>query len=217
MDDLLVDLFLEADVTATDEIILDVDATDDPVHGQQEGRFFHGYDCGYGSLPLYLFCDEHLLCARLRPADQDGAASTKEELAHILERVRLRGPQTRMIVRGDSGFCRDDLLTWCEAHDVDSVLGLAQNSRLTLAIAAEMAQAKEQDEMTQQAARAFRDFRYRTHTSWSCERRVIGKAEQLAKGANPRFVVTRACQVNCVIDWFSGMLALDLLREWRTG
>jgi hypothetical protein len=190
MDDLLVDLFLEAYETAPDEIILDVDATDDPVHGQQEGRFFHGYYRGYCYLPLYIFCDEHLLCARLRTADQDGAAGTKEELAPIIERVRLRWPHTRIIVRGDSGFCRDDLLTWCEAHDVDYVLGLAQNSRLTLAIAAEMAQAKEQYAMTQQAARAFRDFRYRTTTSWSCERRVIGKAEQLAKGENPRFVVT---------------------------
>ena len=190
MDDLLVDLFLEAYATAPDEIILDVDATDDPIHGHQEGRFFHGYYREYCYLPLYIFCDEHLLCARLRTADQDGAAGTQKELAHIIERVRLRWPQTRIIVRGDSGFCRDDLLTWCEAHDVDYVLGLAQNSRLKTAIAAELAQAKEQYETTQQAARVFRDFRYRTNTSWSCERRVIGKAEHVAKGENPRFVVT---------------------------
>ncbi len=190
MDDLLVDLFLEAYDTPPDEIILDVDATDDPVHGQQEGRFFHGYYRQYCYLPLSIFCDEHLLCARLRQADQDGAAGTTEELEHIIERVRRRWPQTRIIVRGDSGFCRDALMTWCEAHDVDYVLGLAQNSRLKTAIAAEMVQAKEQYETTQQAARVFRDFRYRTTTSWSCERRVIGKAEQLAKGENPRFVVT---------------------------
>ena len=190
MDDLLVDLFLEAYDTPPDEIILDVDATDDPVHGQQEGRFFHGYYRQYCYLPLSIFCDEHLLCARLRQADQDGAAGTTEELEHIIERVRRRWPQTRIIVRGDSGFCRDALMTWCEAHDVDYVLGLAQNSRLKTAIAAEMVQAKEQYETTQQAARVFRDCRYRTTTSWSCERRVIGKAEQLAKGENPRFVVT---------------------------
>ncbi len=190
IDDLLLELFLEAHDTAPDEIILDVDATDDPVHGQQEGRFFHGYYREYCYLPLYIFCGEHLLCARLRQADQDGAAGTKEELEPLIERIRQRWPQTRIIVRGDSGFCRDDLLTWCEAHDVDYVLGLAQNSRLKTAIAAEMVQAKEQYETTQQAARVFRDFRYRTTTSWSCERRVIGKAEQLAKGENPRFVVT---------------------------
>ena len=190
MDALLVDLFLEAYATPPDEIILDVDATDDPVHGQQEGRFFHGYYRQYCYLPLYIFCDEHLLWARLRQADQDGAAGTKEELARIIARVRRRWPQTRMIVRGDSGFCREDLMSWCEAHDVDYVLGLAQNSRLKTAIAAELAQAKEQYETTQQAARVFRDFRYRTHTSWACARRVIGKAEHLAKGENPRFVVT---------------------------
>jgi len=167
-----------------------VDATDDPVHGQQEGRFFHGYYRSYCYLPLYIFCGEHLLCARLRTADQDGAVGTKEELAHIIEQVRRRWPQTRIIVRGDSGFCRDDLMTWCDVHNVDYVLGLAQNSRLKTAIAPEMAQAHEQYESTQQAARVFRDFRYRTATSWACARRVIGKAEYLAKGENPRFVVT---------------------------
>ena len=190
MDDLLVDLFLEAYDTAPEEIIVDVDATDDPLHGHQEGRFFHGYYRSYCYLPLYIFCDEHLLCARLRTADQDGAAGTVEELAHIIERIRVSWPQTRIIVRGDSGFCRDDLMTWCEANGVDYVLGLAKNNRLSAAIAAEMAEAQVQYEATQQAARVFKDFRYRTRKSWSCERRVIGKAEHLAKGANPRFVVT---------------------------
>lgn len=190
MDALLVDLFLEAHDTAPHEIILDVDATDDPLHGHQEGRFFHGYYRGYCYLPLYIFCGEHLLCARLRQADQDGAVGTQEELERIIGRIRRQWPQTRMIVRGDSGFCRDDLMSWCEAHDVAYVLGLAKNSRLKTAIAAEMAEAKAHQATTQQAARVFRDFRYRTHTSWSCERRVIGKAEHLAKGENPRFVVT---------------------------
>lgn len=190
MDDLLVDLFLEAYDSAPEEIIVDVDATDDPLHGHQEGRFFHGYYRSYCYLPLYIFCGEQLLCARLRTADQDGAAGTKEELARIIERIRLSWPQTRIIVRGDSGFCRDDLMTWCEAHDVDYVLGMAKNSRLKTAIASTMAEAKVRYEATQQAARVFRDFRYRTRKSWSCERRVIGKAEHLAKGENPRFVVT---------------------------
>ena len=190
MDDLLVDLFLEAYDSAPEEIIVDVDATDDPLHGHQEGRFFHGYYRSYCYLPLYIFCDEHLLCARLRTADQDGAAGTVEELARIIERIRVSWPQTRIIVRGDSGFCRDDLMTWCEAQGVEYVLGLAKNSRLKGAIAIEMAEAKVEYEATQQASRVFRDFRYRTRKSWSCERRVIGKAEHLAKGENPRFVVT---------------------------
>ena len=190
MDDLVVDLFLEAYDTAPEEVILDVDATDDPLHGHQEGRFFHGYYRSYCYLPLYIFCGEHLLCARLRKADQDGAAGTVDELARIIERIRLSWPQTRIIVRGDSGFCRDELMAWCEAHGVDYVLGLAKNSRLKTAIAAERLEAKVQYEATQQATRVFRDFRYRTRKSWSCERRVIGKAEHLAKGENPRFIVT---------------------------
>ncbi len=190
MDDLLVDLFLEAHETAPAEIILDVDATDDPVHGHQESRFFHGYYGNYCYLPLYIFCGEHLLCARLRAADQDGAAGTVDELARMIERLRLSWPETRIIVRGDSGFCREDLMGWCEAHGVDYVLGLAKNSRLNAAIATEMAAAKAQHEATQRPARAFKDFRYQTRQSWACERRVVGKAEHLAKGENPRFVVT---------------------------
>ncbi len=190
MDALLVDLFLEAHDTAPAEIIVDVDATDDPLHGHQEGRFFHGYYRHYCYLPLYIFCGEHLLCARLRTADQDGAAGTKEELERIIRRIRRTWPAVHIIVRGDSGFCREDLMGWCAAHEVDYVFGLAKNSRLKAAIAAEMAQAKAQYEATEQAARVFKDFRYRTRTSWSCERRVIGKAEHLAKGENPRFVVT---------------------------
>jgi len=190
MDNLLVDLFLQAHDRAPEQIILDVDATDDPLYGHQEGRFYHGYYRSYCYLPLYIFCGEHLLCARLRTADQDGAAGTVEELARIIERIRLSWPQTEIIVRGDSGFCRDELMAWCEGHAVGFVLGLAQNSRLKTAIVDEMASAKVQYEATQLPARVFRDFRYRTRNSWSCERRVIGKAEHLAKGENPRFVVT---------------------------
>ena len=190
MDELLVDVFLEAYETAPEQIILDVDATDDPLHGHQEGRFFHGYYRHYCYLPLYIFCGEHLLCARLRPADQDGAAGTQEELARLIGRIRVRWPKTQIIVRGDSGFCREAIMGWCETHDVDYVFGIAKNSRLKAAIAAEMAQARAQYEASGEAARVFKDFRYQTLKSWSCERRVIGKAEHLAKGENPRFVVT---------------------------
>lgn len=190
MDDLLVDLFLEAHETAPEEIIVDVDATDDPVHGHQEGRFFHGYYREYCYLPLYIFCGEQLLCARLRPADQDGAAGTKEELARIIAHIRRHWPQTRIIVRGDAGYCRETLMTWCDAHEVDYVFGLAKNERLLTALAPERAQAKAQYETTQHPARVFQDFLYQTQKSWACARRVSGKAEHLAKGENPRFVVT---------------------------
>jgi hypothetical protein len=190
MDDLYVDLFLEAYESAPEEITVDVDATDDPLHGHQEGRFFHGYYRSYCYLPLYIFCGEHLLCARLRQSDQDGAAGTKEELERIIGRIRESWPQVRIIVRGDSGFCRDDLMSWCEANGVDYVFGFAKNSRLKAAIAVQMDAAKVLYETTQQAARVFRDFRYRTRKSWSRERRVIGKAEYLSKGENPRFIVT---------------------------
>jgi len=206
MDDLLVDLFVEAYDSAPEEIILDVDATDDPLHGHQEGRFFHGYYRSYCYLPLYIFCDEHLLCARLRKADQDGAAGTVDELARIVERIRLSWPRTRIILRGDGGFCREDLMAWCEKHGVDYVLGMAKNSRLKAIIAEEMAQAKSQYETTDQTARMFTDFRYQTRTSWSCERRVVGKAEHLAKGENPRFVVTTLSTK----DWDARRLYEDL-------
>lgn len=190
MDALLVDLFLESYETPPQEIVLDVDATDDPVHGKQEGRFFHGYYRHYCYLPLYIFCGEQLLCARLRTADQDGAAGTVEELQTIVTRVRDRWPTVRIILRGDGGFCRDEIMSWCEVHQVDYVLGLAKNNRLKSAIADDMEQAKTTCEITGKAARVFRDFRYRTLKSWSRERRVVGKAEYLGKGENPRFIVS---------------------------
>jgi hypothetical protein len=190
MDDLLIDVFLQAHQTPPTEIILDVDATDDPLHGHQEGRFFHGYYGHYCYLPLYIFCGEHLLCARLRTADQDGAAGTVDELERIVRRIRQSWPTVRLIVRGDSGFCREHIMSWCEAHHVDYVLGLAKNNRLKAAIAVELASAKARFEHTGQAARVFKDFRYQTCKSWSCERRVVGKAEHLSKGENPRFIVT---------------------------
>ena len=190
MDALLVDLFLESYSSPPKEIVIDADATDDPLHGHQEGHFFHGYYGHYCYLPLYLFCGEHLLCARLRKADQDGAAGTVEEMARIVAQIRSAWPQVRIILRGDSGFCREEIMAWCEGNQVDYVLGLAKNNRLNDAIAPEMAQARAQYEATEKPARVFKDFRYRTLDSWSRERRVVGKAEYLAKGKNPRFIVS---------------------------
>lgn len=182
--------FLAAHRRPPKEIVLDLDATDDPVHGHQEGRFFHGYYREYCYLPLYVFCGEFLLAAKLRKADQDGAAGAVEEVARIVGQIRARWPRVRIVVRADSGFARDELMAWCEANEVEYVLGLARNERLQAEIAAEMAAARELHERTEQPARVYKDFRYRTRTSWSRERRVIGKAEYLPGKANPRFVVT---------------------------
>jgi hypothetical protein len=190
IDDLMVDIFLESFAEAPREIVLDLDATDDLIHGGQEGRFYHGYYKGYCYLPLYVFCGEHLLCARLRTADRDASAGTEEEMERIVGRIRARWPKVRIVLRADSGFCRESIMDWCESHDTDYVFGIARNSRLTGMIAGEMEAAKQRYEETGEAAREFADLEYRTLDSWSRGRRVVGKAEYLAKGANPRFVVT---------------------------
>ncbi|MEW6267769.1 MAG: IS1380 family transposase [Thermodesulfobacteriota bacterium] len=182
--------FLSAHRRPPKEIVLDLDATDDPVHGHQEGRFFHGYYREYCYLPLYIFCGEFLLAAKLRRADQDGAAGAVEEVTRIVAQIRERWRRVRITVRADSGFAREELMAWCEANGVDYVLGLARNERLQAEIAAEMDAARKEHEQTQAPARVYRDFRYRTRTSWSRERRVVGKAEYLPGKANPRFVVT---------------------------
>lgn len=194
MDHLLTELFIESYETPPTQIVLDVDATDDPIHGNQEGKFFQGYYRHYCYLPLYIFCDEQLLCARLRPANQDGAAGTREEIARIVTDLRKAWPQVQIIVRGDGGFCREDLMDWCENNRVDYVFGLPKNNRLKNMIQAETEQARKIHEDTGEAARVFKDFCYKTLKSWSCERRVIGKAEHLDKGENPRFIVT------CITD-----------------
>ena len=190
MDALLVELFLESYASVPEEIVIDADATDDPLHGHQEGRFFHGYYGHYCYLPLYLFCGEHLLCARLRRADQDASGGLVEEFTRIVAQIRAAWPKVRILLRGDSGFCREEIMAWCESHQVDYVLGLAKNPRLNRALKTEMAQAKAQYEATEKPARVFKDFRYQTLESWSRERRVVGKAEYLAKGENPRFIVS---------------------------
>ena len=187
---LLVDLFLESHSEAPQEIILDFDATDDPLHGEQEGRFFHGYyDC-YCYLPLYVFCGRDLLAAKLRKADIDGSAGAKEEAERIVKHIRERWPATRIILRADSGFAREELMEWCEANRVDYLFGLARNGRLASEIAAGLAEAREAAKAAGPPARRFKDFQWTTRDSWSRERRVVAKAEWLTGKANPRFVVT---------------------------
>jgi hypothetical protein len=190
IDTWIVQAFIDAHTSAPDEIVLDLDTTDDLIHGNQEGRFFHGYYGNYCYLPLYIFSGEHLLCARLRRSNIDGAEGAVEELSRIVGQLRQTWSRVNIIIRADSGFCRDDLMSWCENNRIDYVLGLAKNERLKKEIAEAMQQAETQFHQTQQPVRVFKDFRYQTLTSWSRERRVIGKAEYLEKGANPRFIVT---------------------------
>src|SRR6202453_4592364 len=188
---LFVDLFLEAHGgRAPRQIILDLDATDDPVHGHQEGRFFHGYYDSYCYLPLYIFCGRHLLAAKLRRSNIDGAAGSVEEAARIVAQVRARWPRARILLRADSGFCREPLMAWCEAHKVDYLFGLARTARLEAEIAAELAEAAAESQATGHPARRFKDFLWTTLDSWSRRRRVIGKAECTKGEPNPRFVVT---------------------------
>jgi len=164
--------------------------SEDPLHGQQEGRFFHGYYGNYCYLPLYIFCGEQLLCARLRTANRDAAAGTQEELARLVSGLRAVWPKVQIILRGDSGFCRENLLSWCESEGVDYIVGLAKNSRLKRAIGQQAQAAEQEHQQTWAPARRFHAFAYRTRKSWSTSRWVIGKAEHLAGGANPRFIVT---------------------------
>ena len=189
IDALLVDLFLEAHQRAPEKIVLDLDATDDIVYGQQEGRFYHGYYHDYCYLPLYVFCGEHLLCARLRMSNIDASADSVEELEPLIARIRQSWPAVKIMLRGDGGFCREKLMAWCERESMDYVFGLAQNDRLKKQIAPQMAQAEQQYIETKAPARVFTEFLYATKETWSRERRVIAKAEYIDK-ANPRFVVT---------------------------
>jgi len=193
---LFVDLFLEAHGgeahggRAPKEIILDLDATDDPIHGDQEGRFFHGYYGNYCYLPLYIFCGDHLLASKLRTANIDGAAGAKEEVARIVAQIREKWPQVRIILRADSGFCREELMVWCEENQVDFLFGLARNKRLAAEIADQMRKAETESIATAKPARRFKDFMWSTKKSWCRRRRVIGKAEWTQGEANPRFIVT---------------------------
>jgi hypothetical protein len=190
VDALLVELFLEAHERAPGEIVLDLDNTDMPLYGGQEGRFFHGYYDEYCYLPLYVFCGRHLLLARQRRANVAGSAGAIEEMARIVAQIRQKWPRVHIILRADSGFSNDALMGWCEANVVDFVFGLARNTRLEAALGEQLATAKQLCLMSGKPARVFRDFYYRTNDSWSRARRVVGKAEHTLEGANPRFVVT---------------------------
>jgi len=190
IDTLLVDLFLQAHARAPRQIVLDLDATDTPLHGRQEARFFHGYYGHYCYLPLYIFCGDHLLCARLRPSNIDASAGSQEEVQRIVRQIRARWPKTRIILRADSGFCREELLAWCERNKVQYVFGFARNQRLRRIIGRAMHQAKQEHQRTGKAARVFCEFTYRTQKSWSRQRRVIAKAEHIEGKENPRYLVT---------------------------
>ena len=194
IEELLVDLFIETHKQPPEEIILDLDATDDPLHGRQEGRFFHGYyDC-YCYLPLYVFCGDQLLAAKLRTANIDASAGAMEEIARIVGQVRKPWPGVRILLRADSGFAREAVMAWCEANGVDYIFGLAKNKRLARAIAAELIQAKKESKTSGNPARRFKEFNWSTRKSWSRERRVIAKAEWTQDKANPRFIVTSLSQ-----------------------
>src|SRR5215469_4317390 len=192
IDALLTDLFIESHAQAPDQIVLDLDATDIPLYGHQPERFFHGYYDSYCYLPLYIFAGDQLLCARLRPSNLDGAAGALDEVKCIAARLRAKWPKVRIVLRGDSGFCREELMAWCEADQnrVDYLFGLARNKRLQRIVGKQMHEAKLKHTETGKAARLFTEFDYQTHKSWARPRRVVAKAEYLDKGENPRFVVT---------------------------
>jgi hypothetical protein len=185
------EVFVRQQSTPPRRIVLDLDATDDPIHGQQLGRFFHGYYGHYCYLPLYIFAGDHPLAAILRPSDIDASAGCLPHLERIVRRLRQSWPEVEIVLRGDSGFCREYLMRWCEAHHVGFVFGLAKNVRLLRIVGQEMHEVKERFAQTKQPVRVFKDFVYRTHQSWSRSRRVVAKAEHLVGDkANPRFVVT---------------------------
>jgi hypothetical protein len=193
IDELLVKVFIESHRKTPDQIILDVDTTDLPLHGKQEGRFFHGYYDSYCYLPLYIFCGEHVLCARLREANHDAAFGSLQEIRRIVGQIRMGWPEVKIILRGDSGFCRNELMSWCENNGVDFVFGLARNQRLRKIIGAQMQEAAQQWNQTGKPARVFSEFEYKTKKNkggWDRPRRVAAKAEQIDGKENPRFVVT---------------------------
>ena len=194
VDELLTQLFIESQQPPPTELVLDIDTTDLPLHGKQEGRFFHGYYDEYCYLPLYIFCGEHVVCARLRESNHDASYGSLAEIERIVKQLRATWPEVKIILRGDSGFCRNELMSWCEDHGVDFVFGLARNQRLRRIIGQQMWEARQQWEKTGKPARVFTEFNYRTKKTkkggWSRERRVVAKAEHIEGKENPRFVVT---------------------------
>jgi hypothetical protein len=187
---LFVDLFMDSFSEEPADLLLDLDATDAPLHGEQEHRFFHGYYDHYCYLPLYIFCGKQLLCAKLRPANIDGSAGALQELQRIIGQIRARWKKVQVTLRADSGFCRDELMSWCEREGIHYIFGLARNSRLQRAIGPELQEALRQARESGHSARIFKELTYRTRKSWSRARRVVAKAEATPKGENPRFIVT---------------------------
>src|ERR1700728_52988 len=194
VDELLVNVFIESHDKAPAEIVLDMDTTDLPLHGKQEGRFFHGYYDNYCYLPLYVFCGDHVLCARLREANHDAAFGCLQEMQRIVKQIRAAWPEVKIVLRGDSGFCRNELMSWCESNGVDYLFGMARNKRLRRIIGQQMHEATVQWKQTGKAARVFSEFEYSTKKTnkggWDRERRVVAKAEHIDGKENPRFVVT---------------------------
>jgi hypothetical protein len=187
---LLVDLFVESLEGEPRELVIDLDATDLPLHGAQEGRHFHGYYKNYCYLPLYITCGEHVLHARLRPSSAGAAEGAVEALCPIVGALRARLPHCRLIVRGDSAFSTEEIMSWCEERGVGYTLGLARNARLQAICARRLEQARRRHLRTGEAARLYKSFAYRTRRSWSRKRRVVAKCEHIAGKSNPRFVVT---------------------------
>jgi Transposase DDE domain group 1 len=191
IDELMVEMFLEAHTAVPEQIVLDIDTTDFALHGEQEGRFYHGYYDHYCYLPLYVFAGEHVLCARLRPSNIDPSAGSRKEIERIVSRLRTSWPEVKIVLRGDSGFCREELMAWCEANQVDYVFGMARNPLLEKIVAEALEQARRQWEQRQQPARVFVEFEHATVSgSWSRRRRVVAKAEHIDGKSNPRFLVT---------------------------
>ena len=194
IDELMVSLFVESRQQAPEEIVLDIDTTDLPLHGKQEGRFFHGYYDNYCYLPLYVFCGEQVLCCRLREANRDASAGALIEIRRIVTQIRRAWPEVKIVLRGDSGFCRNELMSWCEANQVDYLFGLAKNKRLNKIIGTDLHRALEQWNQTGEPARVFSEFLYGAKKTskggWDRERRVVAKAEHIDGKTNPRFVVT---------------------------
>jgi hypothetical protein len=191
VDELLVSVFIESHEQAPAEIVLDMDTTDLPLHGKQEGRFFHGYYDNYCYLPLYVFCGDHVLCARLREANHDAAFGCLPEIERIVKQIRTAWPAVKIVLRGDSGFCRNQLMSWCESHDVDYLFGMARNKRLRKIIGKQMHEATMQWKQTGKPARVFTQFQHSTKktkkSGWGRERRVAAKAEHIDGKENPRF------------------------------
>ncbi len=205
-EDLFIKIFLDNYKDTGEPMILDFDATDDPLYGNQEGKFFHGYYDSYCYLPLYVFCGEYLLAVKLRTSNRDGSDGTKEILERIIPMIRERFSHIQIIVRGDSGFCREEIMRFCEDNNIDYIFGLARNKRLYKKITGQLKRAKKLYNETGESQRIFCELKYKTLKSWSNTRRVVGKAEYLTKGENPRFVVTSLP----ILQWIGKELYEDL-------